>query len=103
MNVKFSPESVRMRVSLSEARTLAEKCILTQEVPGILNMKVCIADNAESVFSLIDEDLKVLINKKDFLDLLSERPSRDSLLKFPLNDEGLDFIFEIDLFSRKKQ
>ena len=111
MNLRLSPESVRLRVSLDEARALERERTLTQRIPlaaqEITIELLLVQQQAEAAkFSFVGQTARALIREREFLDLLAERPSEESSIQATPNSTDkspLSFVFEIDLFSRKEK
>lgn len=108
MNLRFSPESVRLRVSLEEARALERDKRLVQRVvlPDVaVSMEVVVSTEQEQAATFCFSEQRALasLREKDFLALLGEKPSRDSCIRADWSSTGehlAEFVFEIDLFSR---
>lgn len=111
MNIRFAPDSVRLRISLAEGQALARDGALTQVVPlaqGEMTLDLSVqADQAQPVnFSFSDGKARTSLRESDFLALLADKPSRESCIRTPLqstSDSPLEFVFEIDLLSRKEK
>jgi len=111
MNIRFAPESVRLRVSLQEAHALEREKRLTQRIPLIegdivIELKLVKQLNVPAKFSFLGQTAQTLLRDQEFFALLAEKPSRDSCINVVLNaahEVPLEFSFEIDLFSREKK
>lgn len=107
MNIRFSPSDVRLRVSLEEAQQLAREGRLDQEIAledWPLKLEIRLSDEQESVaqFMFNGTLARASLRRAEFIELLSEKPSRESRIQSALNSQSsLTFIFEVDLFSRK--
>jgi len=110
VNIRLSPESVRLRVSLEEARALERERKLVQRIPLVAQEiaieLLLVQQQAEAAkFSFVGQTARALIREREFFDLLAERPSEESSIQATLSSTStppLYFIFEIDLFSRKE-
>jgi hypothetical protein len=110
MNIRFNENSVRVRVTLEEARKLETKKKLVSHVclsDGDLFMEVLLSKQQDKAinFSFSNNAAIMTIMEKEFYNHLEDRPSRNSFIKYThSNPSGseTEYVFEIDLFSRKK-
>ena len=108
MNLKFSSRGVRLRVSLEEARVLANRRQLAELIAfpeqGIeIEIRVTNELCQPASFYFSQNKALAILREREFLDLLKSRPARDLSIQAELSCEEstMKFVFEIDLFSRK--
>ncbi len=111
MNIRLSPESVRMRISQEEASVLERERHLSQRIPlpeEGMSLDVSLRDDlAEPArFCLKGLHVEVVLNRQDFRAVVAGKASKDSGIRIPIGcfgDAPLEFVFEIDAFSRKSK
>lgn len=109
MNIRFAPDSVRLRVSSDEALRLAREGKLTAaialpEQELLLEISLVRTQDQPATFRYQGFAARANLREKEFLALLESEPSRQSGMRVPLGAPGTgppEFVFEIDLFSRK--
>ena len=109
MNLRLSPDVVRLRISLDEAKALENQGALSQRIPFangdmMLDVKLNVDQRIPVVFRFERERALATIREQDLFVLLEDRPGRGSCIRSSLETptrESLEFVFEIDLFSRK--
>lgn len=109
MNIRFAPGSVRLRVSVEEAHALKCEKSLVQQVSlaqGGFAIELLLLETQSIPVKFVfgGGKAQAVICEKDFEELLEEKPVRESNLRAFLpstSGDLIEFIFEIDLFSRK--
>lgn len=111
MNIRFAPDSVRIRISLDEVRVLERAKLLIQKIPFVeeeMSIEVSLErDRSESAsFCFLGHVVRVVLREQDFRELLSDKASRNSCIRISLGSRSempLEFVFEIDLHSKKQK
>lgn len=109
MNIRISPESVRIRVNLEEAQVLKEEGVLSQKVrffEGEMTMEVEIIFHQGKAIKFFYTGwcAKTVLREAEFLRLLEAKPDKENRIVDSIDSSDFDatrVIFEIDLFAKK--